>query len=727
MDSGILDRLAKKDIVTEKNVVDIRQYISSKNPNISSQRSAIIFADAMNKILAVRLANLGDLVNSKFKTYLFQDASMKSSFSINSSDVFKSILKTKPYGNLFFKELSQWISKELDVDIDSKSLSALVTNVYKNYSETSGPSIEDVINNAEQSLGGFAYLTADYKNSSAETNLPDIKTVIDSVGRDESELAISDGSLPVGITAEETPAVPDGIVAEGLDSEPFMTIVNLDGLSAIEAAVEAFISDVIEEAVVESVKDAVAKVELPERPAEIKPEVNKPSAVTPQVIKLPAVKAVAAKPGKKSAEPAVVWPVMMRFSRNTAIKTAASVILVIGMFFSFGLNDFITVRNDNSPNIAQEITSGNTSQEFALSSEDIPTSPNKIIKIATTISNSSESEAPQVNNLDLSPAEITTSSSAFADSSISSATAATIMPSEAELPSASLIPIIPTVSSIPEVTATPFVRPSPPINDTPAAKAASQPKTTPAQKAAPETLTAAAEKSTPKVLATPAATTESYTATEINKPLRLLSPVNPVVAQPQGIQAEPAISDYFTDLLKINGEVIGRIKINGTNIDYPLLQHSDNDYYLKTDINGQASKSACVVVDYRNSKDFSDKNTLIYAHNMKNGSMFHSLVFYKDEDFFNSHRTVNVDTLTESGVWEVFSVYVLDADTERLNINYSQEGSFLKAIEGYKSRSMFQTDVSLSDTDRIITMVTCSYETANSRTIVHAKYTGNGN
>ncbi len=196
--------------------------------------------------------------------------------------------------------------------------------------------------------------------------------------------------------------------------------------------------------------------------------------------------------------------------------------------------------------------------------------------------------------------------------------------------------------------------------------------------------------------------------------------------QQENAAEEKIVLQEYAELIKVNDEVIGWIKLDDTRIDYPLLQHDDNEYYLHHNIEGEASKRGCVYIDYRNNPELMDKNTLIYAHNMKDGSMFKAIISYKKKDFFLANRLININTLYEKGVWQVFSVYVVDANKETINIDYSGEGSFMEAVEKYKKRSMFETDTQIGADDRVVTLVTCSYETNNSRTIVHAKYIGEG-
>lgn len=195
----------------------------------------------------------------------------------------------------------------------------------------------------------------------------------------------------------------------------------------------------------------------------------------------------------------------------------------------------------------------------------------------------------------------------------------------------------------------------------------------------------------------------------------------PVIAK--HVENKPILPKY-NKLLKINNEVSGWIKIEGTRIDYPILQHKDDDYYLHRDINKKTSRYGCIFMCYCNDKDLLGKNTLIYGHHMKNNTMFADLVLYKDKKFFDKHREIYVDSLHSLGIWEVFSVYIVNANKETIPIFFKNNESFLKAAQSFQKRSKFKTDTLLSKDDRIVTLSTCSYEAPNTRTIVHTKYIG---
>lgn len=187
------------------------------------------------------------------------------------------------------------------------------------------------------------------------------------------------------------------------------------------------------------------------------------------------------------------------------------------------------------------------------------------------------------------------------------------------------------------------------------------------------------------------------------------------------LDLKPTIQKRFLPLLELNKEVIGWITINDTPINYPLVQHSDNQYYLTHDSTNADSIYGSIYIDHRNQSDLNNQNTLIYGHNMNNGSMFHALVNYKEQDFFNTHPYIFVSNLYETFTYEVFSVYVVDADTETIGVNYKTNADFLDYISNCKSRSLFKKNITFNEGDQIITLVTCSYELNNARTIVQAK------
>lgn len=183
----------------------------------------------------------------------------------------------------------------------------------------------------------------------------------------------------------------------------------------------------------------------------------------------------------------------------------------------------------------------------------------------------------------------------------------------------------------------------------------------------------------------------------------------------------PQIQDKYLSLLAVNPEVIGWITIEDTPINYPLVQHNDNTYYLNYDSTNSPSIYGSIYIDHRNKSDLDNKNTLIYGHNMNNGSMFHTLINFKNQDFFEKHPYIYVSNLYKQFKYEVFAVYIVDANQETIGVKYTSNQNFLEYLNACQNRSLFKRFIKFTADDQIITLVTCSYELDNARTIVQAR------
>lgn len=171
----------------------------------------------------------------------------------------------------------------------------------------------------------------------------------------------------------------------------------------------------------------------------------------------------------------------------------------------------------------------------------------------------------------------------------------------------------------------------------------------------------------------------------------------------------------------INEDYQGWIKVKNTNINYPILQAKDNDYYLDKDINKQNLDSGSIFMHYLNN-EFNSKNTIIFGHNMKNGTMFGELKKYKDESFFRDNNYIEIETKDGDKIkYKVFSAYIASSDENYLQTQFETNEQFREYLERAEIRSMYKTDISLSEKDKIITLSTCSYEKEDARLVVHAK------
>lgn len=159
----------------------------------------------------------------------------------------------------------------------------------------------------------------------------------------------------------------------------------------------------------------------------------------------------------------------------------------------------------------------------------------------------------------------------------------------------------------------------------------------------------------------------------------------------------------FKKLKQINNNTMGWIKIDETNIDYPILQATDNNYYLKKNIYKQTSTSGSIYLDYRNNK-FNDTNTIIYGHNMKNGTMFAELKKIYEGKIQNN--IIKIQTETEERTYKVISTYIVDANYN-MEINIQNYNKYISSII-QKSKIKFITEEQI-ETSKILTLITCSY------------------
>ncbi|BBH24940.1 SrtB family sortase [Paenibacillus baekrokdamisoli] len=182
-----------------------------------------------------------------------------------------------------------------------------------------------------------------------------------------------------------------------------------------------------------------------------------------------------------------------------------------------------------------------------------------------------------------------------------------------------------------------------------------------------------------------------------------------------------AQTERFAQLKEINEDIVGWIQIPDTEIDYPIVQGEDNEYYLKHTFEKIKNVSGAIFMDYRNDPELQDANTIVYGHHMKNGTMFKALQNYKDLDFFNKHRIIMYDTPTGHYEWEVFSVYVTSTEFYYIQPTFKTNEQYATFLNKIHSKSMHPSEITLVDQDRILTLSTCSYEFDNARLVIHAR------
>lgn len=191
---------------------------------------------------------------------------------------------------------------------------------------------------------------------------------------------------------------------------------------------------------------------------------------------------------------------------------------------------------------------------------------------------------------------------------------------------------------------------------------------------------------------------------------------SPVDETESGGRKWPAVD--FVSLQEINPDIAGWIYIEGTEINYPVVQGEDNQYYLKHLFSGEWNSSGCIFLDSRNSADLSDRHSILYGHHMKNGSMFSGLTEYKEQEFYDSHPVALLLTPDKNYEIEIFAGYVASIQDEAWELSFPSDSDFTEWLEKAEERSCFTSGIAPAATDRILTLSTCSYEFDNARFVL---------
>lgn len=174
----------------------------------------------------------------------------------------------------------------------------------------------------------------------------------------------------------------------------------------------------------------------------------------------------------------------------------------------------------------------------------------------------------------------------------------------------------------------------------------------------------------------------------------------------------------FDALKKINPDIVGWVYIDGTNIDYPIVQGDDDDFYLNHMFDLTPNKSGAIFLESKNSADFTDKNTIIYGHNMKNNSMFAQLMDYKEQKFYDEHRKILIVTPERRYVAVIFAGYVAETDYDSWKISFKDDKEFSDWVDYNIKKSAFFSTLMPESKDKILTLSTCSYEFNDARFVL---------
>ncbi len=212
-------------------------------------------------------------------------------------------------------------------------------------------------------------------------------------------------------------------------------------------------------------------------------------------------------------------------------------------------------------------------------------------------------------------------------------------------------------------------------------------------------------------------------------------PVTPPETEPLGDLQDPEaiptlppesyeipISVDFDTLLEACPDIVGWLYCADTPMNYPVVQAQDNDYYLHRLPDGSRNAGGTLFMDYRNASDLSDRNTVIYGHNMKGGHMFGFFTNYRSQSYYDSHSVMWYLTPACAYKLELLTGFVTPADSQAYHF-YDSDEKLAERLQECVGYSTFRSAISAEGVMRIMTLSTCSYEYEDARYVLVAKIT----
>ncbi len=195
------------------------------------------------------------------------------------------------------------------------------------------------------------------------------------------------------------------------------------------------------------------------------------------------------------------------------------------------------------------------------------------------------------------------------------------------------------------------------------------------------------------------------------------------------IDVNQEVFNKVIDLQKENTDVKGWIKINDTNINYPLLQGTDNDYYLNRNYQKEYSSYGSIFIDKDSNLNDVNSNVIIYGHSMKDQEMFQNLLNYANKEYYDSHKIIEIYINNEARKYEIVTVFksrVFYQDEQNVFRYYychdlSSEEKYNDYVNNSKNLELYETGVDAHFGEQLITLITCEYSQDNGRMVVVAK------
>ena len=194
--------------------------------------------------------------------------------------------------------------------------------------------------------------------------------------------------------------------------------------------------------------------------------------------------------------------------------------------------------------------------------------------------------------------------------------------------------------------------------------------------------------------------------------------------EPQNQEEPVPVAEIdFAALTAVNSDVVAWICCPDTVINYPVVHGGDNEYYLTHLVDGTENGNGTLFIDWKNSRDFSDENTVVYGHHMQSGKMFACLVEYADQAFFDAHPIIYLVTPEAKYKIELFSGYTTTFDSSAYTLRFSSSHEYAEWLREIAGKSDFKANMHLSTNDHIITLSTCAYSFYDARYVVHGRLT----
>ena len=195
-------------------------------------------------------------------------------------------------------------------------------------------------------------------------------------------------------------------------------------------------------------------------------------------------------------------------------------------------------------------------------------------------------------------------------------------------------------------------------------------------------------------------------------------------------QTGPDANSWLLRMHEAYPEIVGWVRIPDSNINYPIMYHEGEDgdeYYLTRNYSGEQSVNGSIFLETMNSPTLDDVYSIIYGHNMNSGAMFHDLNSYMDQAYWEGHPEISLLVIENDGTsvreetWQIFSAHRTRDDSEVYTVGYIPGSSTYKGfVKDLTEASNYDTGISPSAEDRILTLSTCTSSGGNTRTVVHA-------